>query len=54
MSRECSKIEGDEKQMYVIGGKTRMKETTRKTKTYVDGCWRNRMGWYGMHWSEPG
>jgi hypothetical protein len=33
MSRACSTNGGEEERVYVIGGKARGKETTRKTKT---------------------
>jgi hypothetical protein len=33
MGRACSTNEGEEESIYDIGGKTRRKATTRKTKT---------------------
>jgi hypothetical protein len=33
MGRECSTIWGEEEFIWDIGGKAKMKETTRKTKT---------------------
>jgi hypothetical protein len=35
MGRACSTKGGEEKRIYVIGGKARKKETTRKTKMQV-------------------
>jgi hypothetical protein len=42
---------GEKKNMYVIGRKARGKETSKKTKTQVDGSWRGGMGWCGLDWS---
>jgi hypothetical protein len=37
MNRACSTNEGEKELILDIGGKSRRKETTRKTKTYVGG-----------------
>jgi hypothetical protein len=37
MGMACSTNWGEEENMYVIGGKARMKDTTRNTNTYVRG-----------------
>jgi hypothetical protein len=37
MDRACSKNGGEEECRQDIGGRSRRKETTRQTKTYVDG-----------------
>jgi hypothetical protein len=55
MGRACSTNGGEEECIWDIGGKVRVKETTRKTKTYarwVDNIKMDtgEIGWDSMHW----